>query len=145
MRQTFRITPAVPVQAMKTYQILAPKDSHWRKASCEEFGCKAYTNGWRSQIDETTDLGKRQAHYIRKQSGRKFTEESTSPGMTVFTFEAGQSCFGQHEVPIGRPEIFLVRDGDWRGNPTGQVRTHKRPEDWVEDFAIHQNRLADQA
>ena len=43
----------------------------------------------------------------------------------VFTFEAGQQCFTQHHVP-DRPQFFVVRDGDWRGNPTGQNRLHTK-------------------
>jgi hypothetical protein len=37
-----------------------------------------------------------------------------------------------------------VRDGDFRGNPTGRRRMHASGADWVEDFAEHQAKLADQ-
>lgn len=135
----------VPAHAMKTYSIVTPISTHFRDGTCEEAGCEAQQFGWRTTVDETSNLGQMQAHYIRKESGRKFTEEKDSLGMTVFTFEAGQKCFKPHKVRIERPEIFRVRDGDHRGNPTGNLRVHTRPEDWVEDFAEHQQRLADQA
>ncbi|WP_225840314.1 hypothetical protein [Streptomyces sp. NK08204] len=62
----------------------------------------------------------------------------TDAGLTVFRFESGQRCFAEHYT---RPEIYLVRDGDWRGNPTGRRRQHTRPADWVEDMAENQGRL----
>jgi hypothetical protein len=40
--------------------------------------------------------------------------------------------------------MYLVRDGDWRGNPTGRKRQHSRAQDWVEDFGENQLRLVDQ-
>jgi hypothetical protein len=59
----------------------------------------------------------------------------------VFRFDSGQRCFAEHQT---NPEQYGVRDGDWRGNPTGRVRAHQRPADWVEDFGEHQIRIADQ-
>jgi hypothetical protein len=103
-------------------------------------------NGWQSTIDESTVLGQQQAHYIRKQSGRAFTESRTEGALTVFSFEAGQRCFdaGNHRARLDRPELYLVRGGDWRGNPTGEQRQHANAADWVEDFGEHQQRIADQ-
>ena len=53
----------------------------------------------------------------------------------TFRFEAGQSCWRwtEHRIGIDRPEIYLVRGGDWRAN-TGLIRRHARPEHWVEDM-----------
>lgn len=81
-------------------------------------------------IDESTTLGKDQAAYIRGESGRTFREQRTAAGLTVFRFESGQRCFADHKT---RPELYLVRDGDFRGNPTGRRRQHARPADWVEN------------
>ncbi len=146
MRSLNRVTrDIVPVTAMKTYSVVAPTATHWRDATCEEVTCANHESGWRTKVDESTDLGMRQAAYIRKQSGRRYREERDEVGLTVFTFEAGQRCVAQHRAPVGRPELFFVCDGDHRGNPTGNRRVHVRPEDWVEDFALHQDRLADQA
>ncbi|MFD6035721.1 hypothetical protein ACFWHF_14440 [Streptomyces griseoincarnatus] len=138
-----RIQPNLTAAEYKTYQIVAPLASHWRPATCEEVDCPAYTGGWVSRIDEQSELGQKQAHYIRKQAGRKFSEDRQPDGLTAFTFPPGQACFQQHQKRLERPELYVVRDGDWRGNPLGTApRTHSRPDHWVEDFAEHQERLA---
>lgn len=135
-----RFDPAMPVDAYQTYSITQPRDTTVR-AACEQVGCEAWRQGWQSLIDERTDLGKQQATYIRTQSGRTFRERRTGSGLTVFEFDSGQRCFAEHKT---RPQLFAVRDGDWRGNPTGRSRQHTRPQDWVEDFGEHQQRIADQ-
>ncbi|MGW3025870.1 hypothetical protein [Streptomyces sp. NPDC001221] len=135
-----RIEPNMPTGAYQTYSITAPPDTAHRSA-CERANCQAWRYGWESAIDESTELGQRQAAYIRQQSGRTFREMKTDAGLTVFRFEPHQRCFAEHGT---RPEIYLVRDGDWRGNPTGRQRQHTRAQDWVEDFGEHQQRIADQ-
>lgn len=131
-----RITPALPVQAMKTYQQLSPP----RPATCQEAGCEAYRGGWRTVVDESTDLGQAQAHYIRAESRRGFTEQRREDGLTEFTFTPGQRCFAQHRLPREGAERFLVRPGDWRGTP-GPVREHTRADFWLEDFAGHLDQI----
>lgn len=125
----------------QTYQVTAPQSTHWRQATCEEVRCVHGEKGWKTVIDESSSLGQMQAHYIRKESGRKFTEERQADGLTAFTFASGQPCFKRHKTKIDRQENFLVRGGDARGNPLGHVRRHTRPELWVEDFSEHQDRL----
>lgn len=143
MREPNRVSPLLPASAMQSYVISAPLATHHRRATCAEVKCSGYSNGWRTPIDETSDLGQQQAHYIRQQSGRKFAEWAEA-GLTVFEFEAGQQCFREHFAPLDRPAIYLVQGGDWRGNPRRiPTRRHVRPEDWVEDFATHQQALAD--
>lgn len=142
MRPVFRIDPALPVGAYKTYAIHARPEAR-RPATCVDVDCAAYLHGWTTEVDESSDLGAAQAHYVRRESGRAFVEGRTPGGLTVFTFEAGQQCFADHTTVDDRPPIFLVRSGDWRGNPGGQHRVHTRPEHWVEDFSEHQQGLAD--
>lgn len=163
-----RIEPALPVQMVKTYGIDVPLATHWRKASCAEVECKAHTEGWITLIPEDPDIRPREApsdptltvatfrrlesdinrieearaYYIRHLSGREFTEHRDETGYTVFDFTAGQECFAPHKVRIDRPEIFVVRGGDHRGNPTRETKVHDRSEDWVEDFAYHQDAIA---
>ncbi|MGE5828654.1 MAG: hypothetical protein ACM30G_09870 [Micromonosporaceae bacterium] len=137
--QPFRPHPVGPVHAYKTYQIVSPVSTHYRDGDCDEAGCLAQAHGWRTVVDETTELGRRQAHYIRTASGRRFTEERGP--LTTFTFEPGQRCFATHKVPLERPELYVVRAGDHRGNPTGEVRRHS-PDSWVNDFGEHQDKLA---
>lgn len=136
MTGPFRIQPAMPVHAYRTFGISKPLATHWRPATCEEVQCEAFVNGWitRAQTDE-------QAAYIKRHSGRSFIETAKN----VFQFKPGQTCFAaaDHKVPLEREGIYVARGGDWRGNPTGERRVHARPADWVEEFAEHQDMLAD--
>lgn len=144
--QGMRIPPRMRPDEMQTYSISSPRSTHFRPATCAEVECLAYTHGWVTTVDEATDLGQAQAYHIRKVSGRKYAEVRLPSGLTEFTFEAGQVCFAQeqHVLPVGRPEIYTVTGGDWRGNPRGTpTRRHVRAEDWAEDFALHQDKLND--
>lgn len=140
----FRISPPIGPQHYTTYRILAPFDTHWRKATCEEVNCPAFMNGWRTTIDERGDRGAAQAYYIRRNSGRSFTEERTPDGLTAFTFTAGQPCFSRdtHRIKLDRPEEYFRLGGDYRGNP-GRIAPyrHTRPDLWVEDMSENQERL----
>lgn len=139
-----RPAPKMPAAAYQTYRVAAPLTTHFYVATCEQAACEQMRYGWQSIIDESTNLGEMQAHYIRRESGRKFTAEKQPDGLTVFTFSAGQPCFQEHRLRIeDKPEIFLREGGDWRGDPLGiGVFRHTRPEHWQEDFALHQDKLA---
>ena len=63
-------------------------------------------------------------------------------GFTAFTFEAGHKCFAEHQVPLERPELYVLQGGDWRGNPRNEVTRFSGPDPWVNEFAEHQDRLA---
>lgn len=136
-----RQAPLHAVGAYKTFAIRQPSDQAVRTA-CEDAGCLANRYGWETAIDETTDIGRAQASYIRRQSGRDFKESKTAEGLTVFRFAPHQRCFTEHRTA---PQIFGVRDGDWRGNPTGRRFVHSDPADWVEDFGEHQIAVAEQS
>jgi hypothetical protein len=139
-----RQQPHGPAIGYRTFAYHRPLATHWRRASCEEVECDAYLHGWYTTVDERTDLGAGQAYYIRRSSGRSFHEHRTEQGRTLFAFGPGQMCFraSDHRLPIiERPALWIVRDGDWRGNPTGWSRTHARGEHWVEEWAEHQARL----
>jgi hypothetical protein len=140
-RTPFRIEPCGPAAGYRTFSARMPS-SHWRAASCAEVGCEHHRLGWTTTVDESTGLGAAQAWYIRRESGRGFREHRDEAGRTVFTFRPGQTCFaaGGHRLPV-LPARYVVRDGDWRGNPTGWTRTHARVEDWVDDWATHQDRI----
>lgn len=137
-----RIMPAMPAGAYKTYQIVAPLATHFRNATCEEAQCADYLYGFRSVIDESTELGQQQAYYVRRESGRRYVEVKQPDGLTEFTFEPGQKCFkGSHKVRLERDETFIVRGGDWRGNPSRTVFRHRDAGQWTEDFAEHQDHI----
>ena len=137
-----RLQPQGPASAYKTYRIQAPLSTHFRPASCEEIGCPNYTDGWRIRKEGLApDLLHTATH-----SGRKYTELHVAEGETWLVFEAGQSCFqvSAHRTRIEREELFIVRDGDWRGNPRRTpARLHKHAEDWMEDLHEHTDKIAD--
>jgi hypothetical protein len=142
-----RIEPNLPVTAMKTYGLSAPQETHYRRASCAEVDCPNYANGWRSGFDVTDPEKAHAAYLIRMHSGRLFTvQELTGPSgsveQVIFTFGPGQECFLRHSVPLEREPVLYVRDGDWRGNPTGRAMVHADAADWVDDFGEHQERIA---
>lgn len=144
MRPVTRIDPQLPAGAYKTYTVAAPLTTHFRPATCEEVECPYAVHGWATVVDESTELGQRQADYIRRSSGRRFTAERTPEGLTRFVFAPNQECFTDHQTRVEREGVFLVRGGDHRGDPSGlRPYQHVRPEDWVEDFAEHQQGLAD--
>jgi len=129
-------------ESYQTFQIVAPRDTHSKPATCEEVECPNYARGWKTKVDLATEMGRRQASYIKHSSGRKYRIEDQRDGLVTLVFEANQPCFQEHRVRIARPEIFRVKGGDGRGNPLRvPTRTHKRPEFWVEEFAENQERL----
>lgn len=142
MHRMNRIEPQGRMQDYKTYQIVSPLSTHWRPATCAEVECPEYEKGWRVRIE---GLPPEMIHTART-SGRKYSELEISANEHWLVFEPGQPCFRAplHRQLLDKQEIFIARDGDFRGNPTGNVRRHTRPEFWVEDFAEHQDRLAQQ-
>lgn len=128
-----RIQPVGPPSAYQTYRQSAPLRTHWRSATCAEYECQAHLNGWLSIVPSVGDL----ADYIRADRARRWTEERGPDGMSTFRFEPGQTCYEQsrHAVPLERPPLNLVLLGDWRVNKP--LRSHQRPELWVEDFQEH--------
>ncbi len=140
-QEPFRLPPPGPVGAYKSYEFSMPEVTHTRPATCGQVDCPTQASGWITPVDESTELGQKQAHYIRRLSGRIHTEGPRDV-FTLFTFPPGEECFEPHTIPLDRDPVFVVRGGDWRGNPMRERRIHHRPDDWVEDFAEHQDRLA---
>ena len=142
MRQPYRIAPLLPAAAMKTYEVALPRRSHWRPATCQEVGCQHYQHGW-----ATTVLPESGDEAAIRASGRAWARrERVEGGFVRYVFAPGTICFaaGRHVLPLERPAIYRVRGGDWRGNPRGiPTRTHVRAGDFVEDWALHQQELAD--
>lgn len=132
----------MPPQFFKTYAVMAPVGTHFRPATCAEVDCPHYLHGWRVRVESLTpDL-----QHAARNSGRRYAEQQVAEGETWLVFEAGQPCFkaSQHRARLDRPELYVVRDGDHRGNPRGtKARLHQRPEHWLEDFAGHQSAIND--
>lgn len=133
-----RLAPQMPSGAYQTYSVSRCPDT-LIKAACADVGCPAWASGWETRVDESTLLGRQQADYIRRSSGRTFTTYADG-GLTVFRFESGQRCFADHQTI---PERFTVLGGDWRAY-SGVQRVHQNGRDWAEDFGEHQQGLADQ-
>jgi hypothetical protein len=132
-----RIPPKAGPEVYKTYQLLQPRQTHTRRASCAEVECPRQRNGWRTVLDVSTIQGQQQANWIRMKSGRSFTYTQAGTVVT-FTFAAGQRCFAEHRVSLEREPLLRVVGGDWRGNPRRVPARVLRPADWVENFGEHQ-------
>lgn len=151
--------PRVPAHLLKHYVLAAPRSTHWRPATCEEVRCSAFVDGWTSVFDESTELGRAQADYVRgkftlpngEKCGRKYTEyRRENSTLVTFRFFPGQKPFGDehdnHAVPLGRPAIFAVIDPQVdNGTPYIHDGVENGAVNWTDDFANHQDRLADKA
>lgn len=139
----FRPEPKMGPDAYKTYSVVSPLSTHFRPATCAEIGCPHYLSGWRVRVEGLTP----QDIHAAKTSGRKWVEQRVADGETWLVFEAGQPCFraSEHRTRMDRPPLYVVRDGDHRGNPRGtKTRVHHSPDNWLEDFATHQQKIADE-
>lgn len=141
--EPFRIAPLMAPQAYRTYAVVSPLPTHWRKATCAEVDCPHYLKGWGVRVENCTpDL----LHTART-SGRRFREVHVSEGENWLAFEAGQPCFqaARHVKQIDRPPLFLVRGGDHRTTATGSTTGQQLSADnWVDNFREHQQRIADE-
>lgn len=134
--------PRMGPEHYKTFSIHVPADD-WRPATCEEIDCPDFLKGWQVRVE---GLPPKLLHAAQK-SGRRYRVLPVAANETWLIFEAGQPCFQASEHRIRKhekPELYLVREGDHRGNPRGtRPRQHLRPEFWQEHFAEHQQGLAD--
>lgn len=152
MQRQLRMTPAarpepgLPPQAMQTFAIKAPPSTHMRPATCAEVDCEQYRKGFRFPVLAGSD----RAAYIRRAADglidgyrRRYIIVPDAAGRVQIVFPAGQFCFRvtAHRVKLDRPEFYLLRGGDWRVN-TGLERRYERPDQWVDDYATNQDRLA---
>lgn len=135
--------PRLGPQNYRTYAMRAPLRTHWRPATCEEYECLEFLNGFVITIDLSTELGQKQHHYLTHDKTRRGSLQRISLELVKIVYGPGNRCFnwGEHKVPIGRPPLLIAREGDWRGNPRGIVRRHTRVEDWVEDSANNIDRI----
>lgn len=143
-RVPYRVQPAMPVQAYQTFGVRMPRATHWRDATCEEAGCKRWANGWKTSFVPGTPEGEKIRWQIRNSPIRRKWTVVRLVDKTEVVFEAGQECFMQdhpathHKLPVARPQIHVVRHGDWRSGWGSRV---VRSEEWVERFALNQDKL----
>jgi len=139
--QPFRFQPIGQPDQYKTYQIVTPQTpEHYRPATCAEVECEHYIKGWRTAVPGGGEL-----EAAVRNSGRLAQFIDHEAAEVIFTFAPGTPCFraSTHRIRTDKPDVFVVRGGDWRGNPRGDVRLHKRPEDWVEDFTERTSAIRD--
>lgn len=141
-----RIVPALGPEAYKSYSWRQPLRTHFRRVTCADAQCADYLHGWTAVIDTATELGQRQYDYLTRDRTRQFHMERSGTSLVSFTYPPGQEAFDgplhDHYQPIGYDPVMLVCEGDWRGNPRGTPPRIMRPEDWVDDFATHQDMIA---
>lgn len=121
------------------------------KMTCQDAHCAHYENGWATMIDESSELGQRQAFWIRNAAARKYKEfpseeapehmgesgANIPAGMTVFLFYPGQKCFQEH---LDREVLFVAQKGR-RGMATVGVGPIKArvPQFYAESSRVHVN------
>lgn len=141
-----RIQPALGPEAYKSYSWRQPLETHFRRVRCADVQCADFTRGWVTVVDTATDLGQRQFDYLSHDKSRRWHMEKTGTSLVSFTYPPGNEGFDsakhEHYRPIGYEPIMLVHGGDFRGNPRGTRPVVMRPQDWIDDFATHQDRLA---
>ena len=121
----------------KTYSISAPRNTHWRKATCEEVDCKYFREGWTydfRQLDHellrAIELAQPRRHYRKVQH----------LGVEYWVFAPGQPCFAGHEKRIDRPEFFFVTPNS-KHLIVPKATQHANWDNWQDDFANHQERV----
>ena len=125
----------------ETYAVRSPLRTHYRKATCQEVQCPAYTNGWHYRIEHLTP----ELLYAALHSGRKYRQVDVTEGESYLVFEPGQICFDYktHYLPLERPEFYFV------GRGRGSTFSHRRAaqytaQNWVDKFAEKLSSLQDE-
>jgi len=142
----FRLPPKLPVTARRTFGLYRPPSAiAERPATCAEVDCRHWREGWITRIPNASGDNKDLLDHVRRNSGRTFTDiTALDDGDTrVLLFGPGQTCFdaAAHRTRCDFEPLYVVRDGDYRGNPTGYTQTHSRADHWVEHFGGHWDRL----
>lgn len=139
-RPLFRPTPKLPVQAMQTHHILAPTSTHFRRATCEEIGCLPFHHGWVLPLEGLDEGDIWQA----RNAGRRYHQQTNEDGAHFLYFEAGQPCFraATHTKRVDRPELFIVRNGDWRGSDGEEPIRFSGADAWADHLGTSLDRIA---
>lgn len=144
--ELFRPEPALPVSAMQTHLIAAPWATHWRPASCEEVGCLNFHNGWMIAITGLDDGDMWQLEHC----GRRYRRAEVEGHGPVYVYEPGQPCFlaSQHRLRLDRPELFVVRRGDWRtsareASAAGQLTKFSGADAWADHLHGHLEKITE--
>ena len=146
-----RVEPAGEPKDYRTFSIAAPRSTHSRIARCEEVDCHDHLNGWVTVLEVAKPERAQLAFWIRNKSGRQFheskvayvvndagetVEQPLADGWRAFYFAAGQQCFTEHTVPLDRPELYIAKNGDWRGT-VGSIHRYDRSDQFADDLYTH--------
>jgi hypothetical protein len=140
-----RIVPKAPARAFKTYGMHVTERE---PVSCEVAECARWLTGWatvvlaNSQDEQTIEAACRgEIDGIRR---RWESATVQSDGFVRYVFPPGQPCFraSTHSIPV--TARYTLRDGDWRGNPSGRRVVTDSARAWLDDFGEHQQRIVDQ-
>ena len=115
----------------------APLSTHWRKATCEEIGCKGYIMGAVTVLDLANDRMRDAAEWLRSgATGLRFSEVRTAETLVEFRFPEGQRCLESflsvreqdrpHRIRLDRPGIYTQQTA------VGVIREFDRPEEFTE-------------
>lgn len=122
------MTPPRPLDRYSLQQRPAPRA---RRATCEEVDCWAWLGGFAIKVDEATDLGGRQAAYLREDRTRPRPAETREGALTVFAYPPGTRCTASDTHVIERTQLYIAR---------GIATT---AELWTEEFGENQQRLSE--
>lgn len=135
----------------KSFTIDAPRDTHWRPATCEEVACAHWQQGWFSEFNTITEQGREQEAYVRHMSGLAFRQVLERPdgeplptGVVRFEFLPGQQCFSafKHKTRLEDvAEIYSTRTGDYRLTIGAQRMS---ADGWVNQFLENDEQLRKQ-
>ncbi len=156
MKITQRINRPIPrmaTNAYKTFRVASPVATHFRPATCEEFDCTAFNNGW-TYIK--AELERENLLYLVTHAGKRYREMSMpvpfkspegtwefGPEQLCLVFEPGQTCFQarSHRLPLGRPEFYFAGRGDYRSFSPRAAQRFNRPDDWLDSFQNHMDKI----
>lgn len=145
MKALNRIVPKAPPGAFKTYGMHVIERE---PVSCEVAECSRWPTGWAtvviagSEDERTIEAACRgEIDGIRR---RWQSAEVQPDGFVRYTFPPGTPCFraSTHSIPV--TARYTLRDGDWRGNPSGRSISTDIAQTWIDDFGEHQQRIVDQ-
>lgn len=135
-----------PMHRMRTFELAQPFATHYRVATCAEVECRGYREDMTVTFDLTNAQHVADANWLRNHSGLRYTYTMLDNDRKVqFVIPHGQTCLASrlrpHRVPLERDPFMIVRGGDFRGNPTGERRTHTSPESFVDEWATDLDKL----
>ena len=117
------------IQPTDKYQVTWPKNTHFRRATCQEVDCDQFLKGWvtiKIQIDSTEDC------YIRNDKTRKSVGVRMEDNTMSYFFEAGQPCFRSHRATSKKPPLLTVNQP---GRESARlIRANMDFDEWTDRF-----------